>query len=41
MSSNRTALFRGRHFEDQIIIVCVRWYLRYSLRHVQDAVLTR
>jgi hypothetical protein len=24
---NRPALFRGRHFEDVIIILCVRWYL--------------
>jgi IS6 family transposase len=27
---NRSALFRGRHFEEVIIILCVRWYLRYS-----------
>ena len=33
MSQNRTALFRGRHFEDLIIILCVRWYLRYSLSY--------
>ena len=33
MSQNRTALFRGRHFEDVIIILCVRWYLRYSLSY--------
>jgi transposase-like protein len=33
MSNNRLALFRGRHFEDQIIILCVRWYLRYSLSY--------
>jgi transposase-like protein len=26
-------LSRGRHFEDVIIIVCVRWYLRYSLSY--------
>jgi transposase-like protein len=24
-------LFKGRHFEREIIIVCVRWYLRYKL----------
>lgn len=24
-------LFRGRHFEQEIIILCVRWYLRYKL----------
>jgi transposase-like protein len=27
------ALFRGRHLEDKIIILCVRWYLRYSLSY--------
>ena len=26
-------LFRGRHFEDAIIVLCVRWYLRYSLSY--------
>src|SRR5262245_42760202 len=30
---NRPALFVGRHFEDVIIILCVRWYLRYSLSY--------
>jgi transposase-like protein len=33
MRKNRSALFRGRHFEDEIIILCVRWYLRYSLSY--------
>ena len=26
-------MFRGRHFEDRIIVLCVRWYLRYSLSY--------
>jgi len=26
-------LFRGRHFEDVIIMLCVRWYLRYTLSY--------
>src|SRR5580704_2505498 len=30
---NRPALFPGWHFEDVIIILCVRWYLRYSLSY--------
>jgi len=30
---NRPALFRGRHFEDEIILLCVRWYVRYSLSY--------
>jgi len=33
MQRNRPALFRARHFEDQIIVLCVRWYLRYSLSY--------
>src|SRR5438270_13466511 len=33
MQRNRPALFRGRHFEHQIIVLCVRWYLRYSLSY--------
>ena len=33
MSQNRSVLFRGRHFEELIIILCVRWYLQYSLSY--------
>src|SRR5947208_15015093 len=33
MRRNRPVLFRGRHFEDQIIVLCVRWYLSYSLSY--------
>jgi len=33
VKQNRSVLFRGRHFEDVIIILCVRWYLRYSLSY--------
>lgn len=24
-------MFRGRHFDPEIIVLCVRWYLRYKL----------
>ena len=24
-------LFKGRHFEQEVIVLCVRWYLRYKL----------
>ena len=24
-------LFKGRHFEEEVIVLCVRWYLRYKL----------
>ena len=33
MSRTLSAPFRGRHFDDVIIILCVRWYLRYSLSY--------
>jgi transposase-like protein len=31
MRRNRPALFKGRHFEAEIIVLCVRWYLRFGL----------
>jgi transposase-like protein len=31
MTRKRPALFKGRHFEAEIIVLCVRWYLRYPL----------
>ena len=33
MRKNRPALFRGRHFQENIIVLCVRWYLRYPLSY--------
>src|SRR4051812_30842196 len=33
MNGDRSALFRGRHFADDVIVLCVRWYLRYSLSY--------
>ena len=30
LRKNRSALFRGRHFEDEIIILGVRWYLHLA-----------
>jgi transposase-like protein len=33
VKSKRAALFRGRHFQDEIIVLCLRWYLRYSLSY--------
>ena len=33
MRTSRPALFKGRHFEAEIIILCVRWYLRFSLSY--------
>jgi transposase-like protein len=31
VQKNRLSLFRGRHFQDHLIVLCVRWYLRYCL----------
>jgi transposase, IS6 family len=33
MIGDRPVLFRGRHFADEVIVLCVRWYLRYSLSY--------
>jgi hypothetical protein len=33
MRNNRPALFWGRHFADGIIVLSVRWYLRFSLSY--------
>ena len=43
MKRNRPAIFRGRHFEPEIIETCVRWYLRFSLslRNVQEMMAER
>ena len=30
---SKTDLFKGRHFEEEIVILCVRWYLRYKLSY--------
>ena len=31
MRRERPTLFKRRHFEAEIILMCVRWYLRYPL----------
>ena len=31
MRRERPTLFKRRHFEAEIIVLCVRWYLRYPL----------
>ncbi len=38
-----STLFKWRHFEDEIIMLCVRWYLRYSLsyRDLEEIMLER
>jgi len=33
MRKSRPALFRGRHFRKEIIVLCVGWYLRYPLSY--------
>src|SRR3954454_21165794 len=43
MRRNRPALFRGRHFEAEIILLCVRWYLRFGLsfRNLEELMVER
>jgi transposase, IS6 family len=43
MRRDRPALFKGRHFELEIIILCVRRYLRYalSLRNLEEIMAER
>ena len=33
MRERQQALFRGRHFRSEIIVLCLRWYLRYPLSY--------
>ena len=33
MRKSRPALFRVRHFQEEIVVLCVRWYLRYPLSY--------
>jgi len=39
----RPAVFKGRHFEAEIIILCVRWYLRFGLsyRNLEELMVER
>jgi hypothetical protein len=43
MKRSRPAIFRGRHFEPEIITTCVRSYLRFSLslRNVEEMMAER
>jgi transposase-like protein len=43
MRRSRPAEFKGRHFEADIIVLCVRWYLRYplSLRQLEEIMAER
>ena len=43
MRVSRPALFKGRHFEADIIVLCVRWYLRFrlSFRNLEEMMAER
>jgi len=43
MGKNRPPLFRGRHFQNCVIVLCVRWYLRccLTLRDLEELMLER
>jgi transposase-like protein len=33
MNQFPSTLFRGRHFDHTVIILCVRWYITYKLSY--------
>ena len=33
MRERQPVLFPGRHFRSEVIVLCVRWYLRYPLSY--------
>jgi hypothetical protein len=37
------SMFKGRHFDRSVILLCVRWYLAYnlSLRHLEEMMAER
>ena len=43
MKKPRPTLFRERHFQDHVIVLCVRWYLRYclTLRDLEELMVER
>lgn len=44
MPENRKSkLFKYRHFEPEVILLCLHWYLRYSLsyRHLEEMMIER
>src|SRR4051794_11493071 len=43
MGQRRSVLFRGRHFGDEVIFLCLRWYLRYPLsyRNLEEMMMER
>jgi len=43
MRASRSALFRSRHLRDAVIVLCLRWYLRYppSYRNLEEMMAQR
>jgi transposase-like protein len=43
MKRDRPTLPKGRHFEAEIIVLCVRWYLRFGLsfRNLEELMVKR
>src|ERR1044072_8769324 len=43
MANSRPVLFQCRHFQDHVIVLCVRWYLRYclTLRDLEELMMER
>src|ERR1700760_1306583 len=36
-----SSLFRGRHFDHTIIVLCVRWYITYKLSYLVEMMAER
>src|SRR5215472_16047386 len=36
MKNQSQNLFKWRHFQSEIIVLCVRWYLRYAFSYRRD-----
>ena len=34
--NERDPMFKQRHFDDEIILLCVRWYISYKLSYCAD-----
>lgn len=43
LTSREFSMFKGRHFDKSVILLCVRWYLAYylSLRNLKEMMAER
>jgi hypothetical protein len=43
VTAAETGMFKGRHFDRSVILLCIRWYLAYnlSLRNLEEMMAER